>query len=278
VEVISGVPFDQYCRDSIFVPLGMTNTAWFFRDLDTSLIAHPYAWKGSFYNDYGLYSGANYPAGMLRTTTRSLARWLIANINFGRLGNVRVLDSTTVRLMRTVEYWPPDWAEVGLGLVWMKGALTDGRWVWFHDGRDPGVLTTINLDEVQKTGVIILTNANPVNVDAIVSIQDALFRIGDTITSVRDDPGLPTHDALSQNYPNPFNPTTGIRFQVSGVSEVRLSVYDLLGREMAVLVNERKLPGHYEVKFDGSTLASGVYFYRLIAGDFVQTRKLLLIR
>ncbi len=83
---------------------------------------------------------------------------------------------------------------------------------------------------------------------------------------------------LSQNYPNPFNPRTGIRYQVPGVSNVNLIVYDMLGREVAVLVNERKAPGSYEVEFDGSRLASGVYFYRLMAGNFVQTKKMLMLK
>ena len=60
------------------------------------------------------------------------------------------------------------------------------------------------------------------------------------------------------NFPNPFNPRTGVRFQVSGVSDVKLTVYDLLGREVSVLVNERKPPGSHEVRFDGSGLASGI--------------------
>jgi len=83
---------------------------------------------------------------------------------------------------------------------------------------------------------------------------------------------------LGQNYPNPFNPRTGVGFQVPGVSDVRLSVYDLLGREVAVLVNERKASGSYEVSFDGSGLASGVYVYRLTAGNFAQSRKMILLK
>jgi M6 family metalloprotease-like protein len=90
--------------------------------------------------------------------------------------------------------------------------------------------------------------------------------------------GIPERNSLAQNYPNPFNPSTVIRYQLPGVSNVRLAVCDLLGREVAVLVNERKAPGSYEVRFDGAGLSSGVYFYRLQAGDFVQTRKLLLLR
>jgi hypothetical protein len=69
-----------------------------------------------------------------------------------------------------------------------------------------------------------------------------------------------------------------IRYQLPVASDVRLSVYDLLGREVAVLVNEKKALGNYEVIFDATKLSSGVYFYRLQSGDFVQTRKLLLLR
>jgi hypothetical protein len=90
--------------------------------------------------------------------------------------------------------------------------------------------------------------------------------------------GIPTHFALEQNYPNPFNPKTGVRYQVPGVSEVKLVVYDVLGREVAVLVNEKKSPGTYEAHFDGSGLASGVYIYRMTAGTFTQTRKMVLLK
>jgi hypothetical protein len=101
---------------------------------------------------------------------------------------------------------------------------------------------------------------------------------------------------LEQNWPNPFNPKTGIRYsvptqsgrdlvstsgrdgQVSGVSDVKLTVYDLLGREVAVLVNERKEPGSYDVSFGASGLASGIYIYRLTAGPFVQSRTMLLLK
>ncbi len=82
--------------------------------------------------------------------------------------------------------------------------------------------------------------------------------------------------ALSQNYPNPFNPKTVVRSQLPVASEVKLAVYDLLGREIAVLVNERRSPGNYQDTFDGTGLASGVYLYRLTAGDFVQTRPMIL--
>jgi photosystem II stability/assembly factor-like uncharacterized protein len=96
---------------------------------------------------------------------------------------------------------------------------------------------------------------------------------------------VPTTYRLEQNYPNPFNPSTsiayavgGVRNQESGFGAVRLVVYDLLGREVAVLVDERKAPGSYSVEFDGTGLSSGIYFYRLQAGSFVETRKMVLVK
>lgn len=90
--------------------------------------------------------------------------------------------------------------------------------------------------------------------------------------------GIPTGFALLQNYPNPFNPETRIKFQISFSNDVSLKVFDVLGRGVKTLVNERLQPGSYETAFDGNGLASGVYLYRLQAGGVVETKKLLLLR
>ncbi len=84
--------------------------------------------------------------------------------------------------------------------------------------------------------------------------------------------------ALSQNYPNPFNPTTKIKYQLPILTNVRLSVYDVLGREIKVLVNQEKPAGSYEVEFDGANLPSGVYFCRMEADKYSDTKKLLLLK
>jgi hypothetical protein len=89
---------------------------------------------------------------------------------------------------------------------------------------------------------------------------------------------VPIEFNLAQNYPNPFNPSTTIKFELPRASRVALTVYDVLGRQVSVLVNERRNAGVYEVKFDGSELASGVYFYRIQAGDYVATKKLVLMK
>jgi hypothetical protein len=89
---------------------------------------------------------------------------------------------------------------------------------------------------------------------------------------------VPEMFELEQNYPNPFNPSTTIKYELPRTSQVSLTVFDILGREVSVLVNDRRDAGVYEVKFDGSNLASGVYFYRIQAGDFTQTKRLLLLK
>ena len=91
-------------------------------------------------------------------------------------------------------------------------------------------------------------------------------------------PMLPHKMVLYQNYPNPFNPTTTFKYQIPSTSHVALTVYDVLGREVTVLVNTVEEPGYKSVQFDASRLSSGVYFYRLEAGDFVAVKKLLVLR
>lgn len=107
---------------------------------------------------------------------------------------------------------------------------------------------------------------------------------GDTLgifTSVKNEMILPEETELSQNYPNPFNPSTTINFKISNYTFVDLRVYDYLGREIAVLINEEKPTGNYEVKFDASKLGvlpSGVYVYRLTANNKIISRKMILIK
>jgi hypothetical protein len=123
----------------------------------------------------------------------------------------------------------------------------------------------------------------------------------ETLVNVEEDNAtleIPTSYILEQNYPNPFNPVTTIRFGVPGAmigsggsgeksgpgemgqssSRVKLAMYDILGREVAVLVNENREPGYYTVTYDAKELASGIYLYRLSAGDFTEVKKMILIR
>ena len=111
-----------------------------------------------------------------------------------------------------------------------------------------------------------------------------------TLSSIADAGVAPGRFALMQNYPNPFNPVTTIKYTVgvagdkwqvagaAGASKTMLVVYDVLGREVATLVNEEKRAGSYEASFDGSNLANGLYIYRLSAGPYVESRKMVLLK
>ena len=100
------------------------------------------------------------------------------------------------------------------------------------------------------------------------------------VTSVRETipPTTPASFLLEQNYPNPFNPSTTISYQLSAVSHVKLIVYDILGRKVETLVDAKQNPGIYRVSFNASALASGVYFYRLQAGSYYKTMKLMVLK
>ena len=89
---------------------------------------------------------------------------------------------------------------------------------------------------------------------------------------------IPTEFLLSQNYPNPFNPSTKIRYSVPQSSSVVIKVFDILGNEIETLVNEEKSVGTYELNWNAENLPSGVYFYRLQAGSFVETKKMVLMK
>lgn len=98
------------------------------------------------------------------------------------------------------------------------------------------------------------------------------------ITGVEETPYNPTNFNLEQNYPNPFNPTTNIQFSIPKQNFVTLKVYDVLGREVATLVNEEKSTGFYNVSFDASSLSSGVYIYKIQAGNFINSKKMVLLK
>jgi hypothetical protein len=129
-----------------------------------------------------------------------------------------------------------------------------------------------------KAGIMVYAANN------LKSYTDGVFGALVVPTGVEEPlPARPDAFALMQNYPNPFNPMTTLGFVVGGVEghdarHVRLVVHDILGREIAILVDGMINPGYHEVTFDGSSLASGVYFYRLMAGDVVETKRMTLVR
>jgi hypothetical protein len=122
--------------------------------------------------------------------------------------------------------------------------------------------------------VWVIYNKDSANVSQLwgrrkIIILEDIKKIGNTV---------PDKFSLSQNYPNPFNPVTNIKFQISSSKLVTIKVFDVLGKEVVTLVNQKLQGGEYEVTFDGNKLNSGVYFYRLQAGDYTETRKMTLVK
>lgn len=126
-----------------------------------------------------------------------------------------------------------------------------------HEGLENWGLTGDRIDPVKLAEYLY---------DPVVGIED------------NSNDGISNRFSLEQNYPNPFNPETSIKYQVSRHEMVRLKVYDVLGNEVTTLVNEQKTPGKYEVKFNGTGLPSGIYYYRLTNGTLTETKQMLLVK
>ncbi|MBM2841882.1 MAG: hypothetical protein HW412_2410, partial [Bacteroidetes bacterium] len=175
----------------------------------------------------------------------------------------QVFNNQTGQSVRVGAY---EYVGYGRGMVFMENIAGRDRLTWNVEIRIPSPDSTTHEGD---TLFIFMKKG--------LSIYDSL-QVSDLPVSVGTDKSLPGEFKLYQNYPNPFNPTTIVRYQIPINSRVSLKVFDILGREVATLVSEAKQPGTHSVQWDASGVASGVYFYRLQAGDFVQTRKLLLLR
>ena len=156
-QVISGTPFDQYCKDYIFKPLGMEKTSWRLAEIDQSMLAMPYDKSSSGYVPYGHYGQPNYPDGMLRTSVNELSHFLIAYMQGGRYNGRQILRSTTVREMLKNQTS----LDLSQGLAWSSrslSGLTSPRVIWGHDGADFGARARMWFDPAKKVGVILMTN------------------------------------------------------------------------------------------------------------------------
>jgi N-acetylneuraminic acid mutarotase len=173
-------------------------------------------------------------------------------------GKIYAIGGTQTAALNTVEAYNPvsdTWQALDpmpVSLAWFAGAVFNNKIYVISGSPDGGISGTGDIWE--------FTPRPPV------------------LPGVQTSFEFPRNFMLEQNYPNPFNPTTVIRYQLPASVSVTLTVYDLLGREVTTLVNERMNGGIHEVTFDGSGLSSGVYFYRLSAGDFLQTKRLMILK
>jgi hypothetical protein len=127
------------------------------------------------------------------------------------------------------------------------------------------------------TGAVIKIYNNDLS-QPLVQIPITVEMLESFVTSVDNNQFTPGKFSMEQNYPNPFNPSTTIKYQIPVASNVSIKIYDILGSEVATLIDEFKAAGVYEVNFDASKLSSGVYLYKIQAGSFVQTKKMILMK
>jgi photosystem II stability/assembly factor-like uncharacterized protein len=162
---------------------------------------------------------------------------------------------------------------------WVSGygqiyKTTDGGETWEKQLDSIISYRLINLIILKKDKVAYILGVSPQNRNATLLRADL-----SNISSVEENnETIPSEFYLSQNYPNPFNPTTGIEYKLSRQEMVTINVYNILGEEVATLVNEEKLAGTYEVEFNGGDLSSGVYIYRFQAGNFSDVKKFILLK
>ncbi len=278
VEKFSGMSFNQYCRENIFDLLEMYKSSFLLAELDTNEIATPYLWQGGQYIPYCHQEHPIYPAGFLRTNKMELEHLLSAYMNWGKYNGTTILDSLTVDLILTDQlgYPVPGYGD-HQGLIWYQSGELNGRFPWGHGGSWWGCRTGMFFKQEEDWGIICFINSTP-DYGAILYLLNILCDYAQDITEVDEISNQISDFYLEQNYPNPFNPSTKIKYSVPELAMVKLTLFNLLGEEVTTLVNEEKNAGNYSVEFNAASLPSGVYFYQLKAGEFISTKKMILIK
>jgi CubicO group peptidase (beta-lactamase class C family) len=292
-QVATGDSLPLYCRQHIFEPLGMDHTSWWYSELDTNNVAIQYDYNGVQY--VRCYSGrvshSCYPAGQLKFSAIDLSRFLLAFMQYGRLDTVRILDSTTVALMRTIQ----DTVVHGqfvcpIGITWWCWhSPSTGSPVWGHAGRDWGASAVMAYYESLDIGVVILSNGE------INSLTHLLAGMVPTLVHWAMQYGIAENTIEPANIvtldvaPNPFTNITNIRYTIPELRnsnfEMRkptLRIYDASGRLVKSFPNTPYALRN-TLSWDGRDdqnrmLGSGVYFVKLGSGNFTETKKVLLVR
>jgi hypothetical protein len=213
-------------------------------------------WKDSFIStlllkDSNIFAGT-YSRGVLRSTNNGTS-WSVTNSGLVYV-NVFALTSVDTKII--------------------AGTYGGGVYISTNNGTNWTAVNTGLNDAYVNAFAVIGSNL-------FAGMESGIWRrpISEMLTGIEDKPKkLPTSFILCQNYPNPFNPSTTIKYAIPKQEHVILKVYDMLGKEVALLVNENKESGEYDINFNASKLASGIYFYRITAGEFTETKKLILLK
>jgi len=228
-----------------------------------------------------------YPSTVFwRTAIKLYPTGNLANINTGVIRMYPVINTNSIngKVMRLNDFILGNLKDAVLyaksGNTFVRCGISDANGVYHLPSLPAGSIKVL-VDRLGFSG-----DSTIVNITASSNIDSVNFYLNLYSIGIRHIGSvIPAENKLDQNYPNPFNPATNIKYQIAlhgGSSTnnklVTLKVYDLLGKEVVTLVNENQSPGVYEVTFDAGSLPSGVYFYKLQAGDFLEVKKMLLIK
>jgi hypothetical protein len=241
--------------------------------------------------DIGVYPNTTPPNDYVITYYPSTVYWQqavtlyptgnLTNINIGAIRMSPSTNSNSVngKVMRvTLSPYVGNLKDAILyaknGNTFVRCSVSDGNGV-YHLNSLPAGSIKIRVDRIGFHG-----DSTTVNVTTISNTDSVNFYLTSLIVTgiKKTENTTPSEYKLYQNYPNPFNPSTNIKYQIKNNKLVTLKIYNILGIEVATLVSEKQSPGVYEVTFDGSGFASGIYFYKLIAGDYSETRRMILIK
>lgn len=212
-------------------------------------------------------------AGGNFTSLHDMMNYLEWNMGLKNTSLNALLDS--LHKERTTSYNGHSW----VGLAWQMDYLrgTHGpKYIW-KDGGGDGYSSFICFQDSSGTGVMILANSS-IGVDAMGIDILRLLNPVHTVNIKNISTVIPEKYSLSQNYPNPFNPVTNLEFRIPKPGFVSLKVYDILGKEVSKLIDASLNPGTYQYNFDASHLPSGIYFYTLNAGEFTETKRMMLLK
>lgn len=184
VEVIAGQPFDQYCNDNIFTPLGMSDTSWKLAGLNADDVAMPYEYRAGRFVALGNYGFPDYPNGQLRSSANDMSRFLRAFMDGGELDNVRILSAASVAEMKRLQI--PDLDDTQ-GLIWYYDQV-DGHQVFGHNGGEQGVNTYMFFNPQNNVGVLVFSNTSAASTsiqdlqdNAVLDIAAELFKAADQL-------------------------------------------------------------------------------------------------
>jgi hypothetical protein len=225
-------------------------------------------------NDFLLDNSENFKASIDTIDFGNVEVFNIVGFNQWTIGKNKVIDGSPPLYCKTIEYYRNLNGDFTVPV--RSAELINGQ-IFEHTYYVPTIMHH-NLPGSQETLKILLgVFADPPNY-YFPEYSKPPLSYRDIIVNVENEFDLHKSFNLSQNYPNPFNPYTIIKYEVPFEADVSLKIFDVLGREIANLVNEEKPAGHYEINFFPGNLPSGTYFYQLKTQEFIQTKKMILMR